>query len=286
MRPPPWEGPVSPGLRGSFAFSPAGGRDVGERELARLPAMPGPVRVETVDGVAVVTLSRPEVLNALNLETLRAFAAALDEHDTDGGGIVITGEGRAFSSGDDLKASEGMSRDTFAEVIDGFQEITRVILRTRVPVGAALNGIAVGGAAEIAFACDLRVACPATEFLLPENGLGLTISNGSTVTLPALIGRRAIGVVLSGERIGAERAHDLGLIDVMVDDPAEVVPEAVRRLAALSADGMATAIHLRMLRPDPEAIERALHAERDAALEAWDAGLPQQGIGRFVRSRR
>lgn len=248
--------------------------------------MSGPVRVEMVDRVAVVTLSRPEVLNALNLDSLHALTAALDEHGADGGGIVITGEGRAFSSGDDLKASEGMSRETFVEVIDGFQEITRAILRTKVPVAAALNGIAVGGAAEISFACDLRVGCPATEFLLPENGLGLTISNGSTVTLPALVGRRAIGVVLSGERIGAERAQALGLIDVMVDGPADVVPEAVRRVSALSAEGMATALHLRMLRPDRNAIDRALQAERDAALESWDAGLPQQGIERFVRSRR
>jgi enoyl-CoA hydratase len=246
----------------------------------------GPVRVETVDRVAVITLSRPEVLNALNLEALHALAAALDEHGTGSRGIVITGEGRAFSSGDDLKASEGMSRETFAEVIDGFQEITRAIFRTRVPVAAALNGIAVGGAAEISFACDLRVGCPATEFLLPENGLGLTISNGSTATLPALLGRRAIAVVLSGERIGAARAQALGLVDVMVDDPAEVVPEAVRRVSALTEEGMATALHLRMLRPNPDAIERALAAETKAALEAWDAGLPQQGIERFVRSRR
>jgi enoyl-CoA hydratase len=246
----------------------------------------GPVRVEVVDRVAIVTLSRPEVLNALNLEALHALAAALDEHGKADGGIVVTGEGRAFSSGDDLKASEGMSRDTFVEVIDGFQEITRAILRTGVPVAAALNGIAVGGAAEISFACDLRVGCPATVFLLPENGLGLTISNGSTVTLPALVGRRAIGLVLSGERIGAEQAQALGLIDVMVDRPADVVPEAVRRVSALSAEGMATALHLRMLRPDPDAIERALEVEREAALEAWDRGLPQRGIERFVRSRR
>jgi enoyl-CoA hydratase len=246
----------------------------------------GPVRGETIDRVAVITLSRPEVLNALNLEALHALASALDEHGTGSGGIVITGEGRAFSSGDDLKASEGMSRETFAEVIDGFQEITRAILRTHVPVAAALNGIAVGGAAEISFACDLRVGCPATEFLLPENGLGLTISNGSTVTLPALLGRRAIGVVLSGERIDAARAQALGLVDVMVDDPAEVVPEAVQRVSALTAEGMATALHLRMLRPKADEIERALQVERDAALESWDQGLPQQGIERFVRSRR
>jgi enoyl-CoA hydratase/carnithine racemase len=243
------------------------------------------VRAEIVDDVAVVTLSRPEVLNALDLEALDALTAAIDRHGRGTAGIVLTGQGRAFSSGDDLKASEGMSRETFTEVIDRFQEVTRALLRTEVPVIAALNGIAVGGAAEIACACDLRVGGPATEFLFPENGIGLTISNGSTWTLPALMGRRAIGIVLFGERIDVERAAALGLLDVVVSDVAEVVSESVRIAASLSANGAATALHLRMFRPPGDDIERALQRERDAALDAWDRGLPQAGIQRFVESR-
>jgi enoyl-CoA hydratase/carnithine racemase len=232
-----------------------------------------------------LTLSRPEVLNALDLDTLGALVAAIDEHGRDSG-IVLTGEGRAFSSGDDLKATEGISRQTFLRVIEGFQDVTRAIVRTEVPVVAAVNGIAVGGAAEIACACDLRVGCPNSEFLFPENGIGLTISNGSTITLPHLAGRRALGVVLLGERIGADRAQELGLLDLVVGDVAEVVPRAVRMTQTLTADGVATPLHLRLLRPPPDAVERALVTERDAALEAWDRGWPQAGIRRFLDSRR
>ncbi|HKX24957.1 MAG TPA: enoyl-CoA hydratase/isomerase family protein, partial [Actinomycetota bacterium] len=183
--------------------------------------MAGGVRADRVEGVTVLTLSRPEVLNALDLDTLGTLVAAIDEHGLDSG-IVLTGEGRAFSSGDDLKASEGISRQTFVRVIEGFQDVTRAIVRTEVPVVAAVNGIAVGGAAEIACACDLRIGCPESEFLFPENGIGLTISNGSTVTVPELVGRRALGMVLLGERIGADTARELGLLDQVVGDAAEL----------------------------------------------------------------
>jgi enoyl-CoA hydratase/carnithine racemase len=245
----------------------------------------GGVRAERVEGVTVLTLSRPEVLNALDLDTLGALVAAIDEHGRDSG-IVLTGEGRAFSSGDDLKATEGISRQTFARVIEGFQDVTRAIVRTEVPVVAAVNGIAVGGAAEIACACDLRIGCPESEFLFPENGIGLTISNGSTVTLPSLVGRRALGLVLLGERIGADAARELGLLDQMVGEVDELLPYAVNVTAALTTVSTATPLHLRLLRPPPEAVERALRIERDAALEAWDQGWPQAGVRRFLESRR
>lgn len=247
--------------------------------------MAGGVRAERVEGVTVLTLSRPEVLNALDLDTLGELVAAIDEHGRETG-IVLTGEGRAFSSGDDLKASEGISRETFVQVIEGFQDVTRAIVRTEVPVVAAVNGIAVGGAAEIACACDLRIGCPESEFLFPENGIGLTISNGSTVILPSLVGRRALGLVLLGERIGAGTARELGLLDQVVGEVAELVPHAVKVTAALATAGAATPLHLRLLRQPPEAVERALRIERDAALEAWDQGWPQAGIRRFLESRR
>jgi enoyl-CoA hydratase/carnithine racemase len=245
----------------------------------------GGVRADRVEGVTVLTLSRPEVLNALDLGTLEALVAAIDEHGRDTG-IVLTGEGRAFSSGDDLKATEGISRQNFVRVIEGFQDVTRAIVRTEVPVVAAVNGIAVGGAAEIACACDLRIGCPASEFLFPENGIGLTISNGSTITLPSLVGRRALGMVLLGERIGAVAARELGLLDQMVGEVAELVPYAVKVTVALVTAGRATPLHLRLLRLPPEAVERALQIERDAALEAWDQGWPQAGVRRFLESRR
>jgi enoyl-CoA hydratase/carnithine racemase len=245
------------------------------------------MRVELAEGVAVLRLARPKVLNALDLPTLRDLTAALTWYGREGraAGLVVIGEGRAFSAGDDLKASADIERDTFVEVIDAFQDVTRAIVGADVAVIAGVNGIAVGGAAEIACACDLRVGCPESDFMFPENFLGLTITNGSTVTLPALVGRRAAGLVLLGQRIPAGQALSLGLIDVMVDRPEEVLPEARRIAAALGEQGRATALHLRMLRPDPDMLEQALRRERDAAVEAWDRGWVQAGIRQFLDER-
>lgn len=239
---------------------------------------------------AVVTLrvNRAEVLNALTLEMLADLASGVRTLGTGGrsAAIVLTGTGRAFSSGDDLKITQDLDRSTWELLIDAFQDVTRAISETEVPVVAALNGIAVGGAAEIACACDLRIGGPSSDFLFPENGLGLTISNGSTLTLPALLGPRAVGVVLLGDRIPAERARELGLIDVWVEDPAEVLLEARRVAGRLAEAQGATALHLSMLRPPREEVERALERERRAALEAWERELPQRGIRRFFESRR
>jgi enoyl-CoA hydratase len=239
------------------------------------------------DRVAVIRLCRPDVLNALTLGMLADLAAGLRWYGTDGraGAVVLVGEGRAFSSGDDLKITESLERDSFDALIDGFQDVTRAIFETDVPVIAAVNGIAVGGAAEIACACDLRVGGPASDFLFPENGLGLTISNGSTLILPALVGRRALGLVLVGERIPAARARDLGLVDVFVDDPAAVEAKAVAIASDLAGEHRATPLHLAMLRLPAAEVERALERERAAASEAWARGWPQEGIRRFFAER-
>jgi enoyl-CoA hydratase/carnithine racemase len=250
------------------------------------PSTPNVV-LEPEGAVATLRLDRPKVLNALTLEMLADLASGLRALGTGGaaGAVVVTGTGRAFSSGDDLQITEDLDASTWEALIDAFQDVTRAITETEVPVVAALNGIAVGGAAEVACACDVRVGGPDSDFLFPENGLGLTISNGSTLTLPSLLGPRAVAVVLVGDRIPADRARDLGLIDVWVEESTEVLPEAVRLAAGLAEDHRATALHLSMLRPSREDVERALDRERRAALEAWGRGLPQRGIRRFFESR-
>lgn len=247
----------------------------------------GGVTAEVRNAVAVLRLDRPRVLNALTLPMLEDLGAGIRHHGTGDGAraIVLSGAGRAFSSGDDLDATRGLDRDRFARLIDAFQDVTRAIVGTRVPVIAALTGIAVGGAAEMACSCDVRVGGPRSDFLLPENGLGLTISNGSTLTLPRLLGPRGLALVLLGERIPAERARHLGLIDVFVEDPERVEEEARRIAAELGEDGRSTPLHLDMLRPDPAAVEEALRREREAALAGWDRGWPQQGIEWFARRK-
>lgn len=194
--------------------------------------------------------------------------------------VVLTDAGRAFSAGDGLGASLNLNEDTFTELIESFQDVTRAILGCPQPVIAAVDGIAVGGAAEITLVCDVRVGGPATEYFFPENGIGLTISNGSSLLLPLLVGRRALGVVLLRRRMDTTEASALGFLDRIVSSTEHVLPEAVTIAHELVAKGTGTRHHLALLRLDTEAVEAAMRreVEVEVARIAWVEGLVQEGL--------
>ncbi len=248
----------------------------------------GHVVIERAGGAAVVRIDRPDKLNALTVPMLKDLGSALSSLAEPGehGGIVLTGTGRAFSAGDDLPATEDLSESDFEELLSSFQDLTRVLLRTQVPVVAALNGIAVGGAAELTLACDARIGGPTSEFLFPENDVGLTISNASTYLLPRIVGARAISLVLDARRTSAEQAHSMGLIDHMVATPEEVLPAAVALVERWTTRGLATRFHLQMLRPDLDEVERAIERENAIGRAAWEAGTAKAGIRRFLEEQR
>lgn len=235
------------------------------------------------DGIAVVRLDRPAKLNALTPAMLPDLAAAIRDRAGAARGLVLTGTGRAFSAGDDLEATADLERRAFRLLIDGFQDLTRAVLETTVPVVAALNGLTVGGAAELSLACDARIARPDMFFLFPENGIGLPISNGSTYLLPRAVGANALPLILDTDRIPAERALALGLVTELADDPLRA---AVDRVARWTADGMATRWHLRLLRPDRGAVEAAMAREVAEAMATFDAGTATAGADRFRQRTR
>jgi enoyl-CoA hydratase/carnithine racemase len=232
--------------------------------------------------VAVLRLDRPAKLNALTPAMLPAVASGIRALAAGSAGLVLTGTGRAFSAGDDLDATAGLDRGGFEALIAGFQEMTRAVLVTEVPVVAALNGLAVGGAAELTLACDARIGSPESAFYFPENGIGLTISNGSTYLLPRILGAEALPLVLEGGRVDAPEAQRVGLLNEIADDPAG---RAVDMVGAWAADGNATRWHLRLMRPDPAAVEAAMARETAAAMEVFDAGIATAGAAAF-RDRR
>ena len=248
----------------------------------------GQVEIGRQGRIAVLLFNRPEQLNALSLPMLEDVGSALQTLGTgeDCDGVVITGAGRAWSAGDDLPGTEHLQRSDFDRLITLFQELTRGVLLSRVPVVAALNGIAVGGAAELTLACDARVGHPGSDYLFPENNVGLTISNASTYLLPRLVGSRALPLVLDGTRISGDRARELGLIDVFVDTQDEVLPAAVALLERWSDRGLATRFHLRMLRPPMAEVEAAIAVENEVAAEVWESGIPVEGIRRFLDEQR
>ena len=246
----------------------------------------GHIGVAVDDDVAMVTLQRPDRLNALNAGMRRELAAVL-RHFGDGGsvrGIVLTGAGRAFSAGLDLREAAELPSGGLLADVELFHDITRAALQTRVPVIAAVNGIAVGGACEMTLCFDARIGTPAAEYFLPENHLGLTISNASSVLLPRLAGAKAMRLVLESARINAEDALAIGLLDQIVAE-AELIETAIATVHRWTDPGAATTAHLGLLRPPLSVIEQAFAAETEATRITEAAGLGPAGINRFLSRR-
>ncbi|WP_019359712.1 enoyl-CoA hydratase/isomerase family protein [Streptomyces sp. AA1529] len=244
---------------------------------------PEELAVAVRDDVAVLTLSRPEKLNALSRDMRRDLAGLLRYYG-DGRlvrGVVVTGRGRAFSAGMDLREATAGQLDLPAEM-DLFNDVSRAALGAEVPVVAAVNGLAVGGAGELALSFDARVAAPSAGFVWPENGVGLTVSNAASLFLPRLAGAsRALDLLLSGARVDARQGRGLGLFDDVVETDA-LVPAAVGLIHRWNPPGSSTAAHLRLLRPSPHQVEEAMARESAAVRQVQASGIARAGLARAL----
>lgn len=186
---------------------------------------------ETDGKLLVITLNRPDVLNALHPPANAELSGVFDDFaaDPDQWVAIITGAGRGFSAGNDLKyqASGG---DRSAMPSTGFAGLTARYELTK-PVIAAVNGVAMGGGFEIALACDLIIAAESALFALPEPRVGLAALAGGLHRLPREIGtKQALGMILTGRRVSAAEGQALGFVNEVVPD-GEVV-DAAKRWAA------------------------------------------------------
>ena len=195
------------------------------------------VRLEISGGVALVTLNRPEKLNALNYATIDRLMAVLDAVETDDevGAIILTGAGdRAFSAGADIEEFSGSVARGAATAVRDFvrrgQAMTARLEAFRKPVIAAVNGLAFGGGCEITEAVHLAVASEAARFAKPEILLGMPPTFGGTQRLPRLAGRkRALELLLTGDEFSPAHALQIGLVNAVV--PHEQLLPAARDLA-------------------------------------------------------
>lgn len=232
--------------------------------------------VEAAESAAVLSihLNRPQRLNAVNAELVEDLLAALERaKHPDVRAVLLAGRGRAFCAGHDLKEDlSGESHEDASRRLDRLQDVTRAIRALDVPVVAAVHGHAVGAGAEFAFACDLVVAAEGTRFRLPEVSLGLSVTNGATRLLPALVGpMRAKALVMLGEPLEAEEAHRLGLVNSVVPaaDLAGTARSLTERLAAQPAVALALAKHALNEGLDTD-VPTALHREAEHALLTAD----------------
>jgi len=179
-------------------------------------AAPEFVTLTQQDGIAVLRLNRPDRLNAASAELVTDFKTALDRAvANDAVVVVVTGEGRAFCAGHDLKATTLPPESSEALLhLNNLQNITRILRSAAVISIAAVHGYALGAGVEFALSCDLIVAEEGTTFGFPEVSVGLSVTGGISYLLPQAIGLpRAKELVLLGENFGVEKALELGLIN-------------------------------------------------------------------------
>src|SRR5215203_111497 len=197
--------------------------------------MPG-VKRERDDSVGVLTLDEPATLNAMTPDLLGDLATAIGEINDDPQvrALVLTGAGRGFCSGQNLKAAQILGDDIAAGVMKFYWPTFRALRECRVPVVVAVNGVAAGGGFSLAMAGDVIVAARSASFIQVFSRIGLVPDLGSTWLLPRLIGRqRALELMLFNEPLSADRAMEWGLVRKVVDD-AQLLDEAMklaRRLA-------------------------------------------------------
>ena len=253
------------------------------------------VSVQTAEGICTITLNRPDVLNAFNDQLTTELADALKNAERDAAVrvIIITGAGRAFSSGQDLgdlktKYVPGHVPQLGDDLRRRYNPIIKRIREMDKPVIAAVNGVAAGAGCSLALACDMRIASDQASFIEVFINVGLIPDSGSTFMLPRLVGLgKAMELCCTGQKVDAVEALRLGLVNQVV--PAGELEAAVRKLAGKLAALPARAIALtkRLLN---QSLQNSLEAQLEA--EAYDqetAGKTAdhyEGVIAFLEKRK
>ncbi len=252
-----------------------------------------PVLVERRPGYRVVTLNRPDRLNAFNEAMHEALKRALAdaEEDDDCRALLLTGAGRAFCSGQDLR--DRISKDGKTTVLGSsldtyYNPLVRKLRTLRFPVVAAVNGVAAGAGANIALACDIVLAARSATFVQAFARIGLVPDSGGTWVLPRLVGpARARGLALTAEALPADRAEAWGLIWRMVED-LELMAEAHRLCVHFSeAPTVALALIKRVLDKSwSNDLDTQLELERETQREASLTPDYAEGVRAFLEKRQ
>jgi len=255
--------------------------------------MSQPILTQQHGYILEIALNRPEVFNAFDLETIMMFSDVLASAATDEAirGVLITGKGKAFCAGGDLKRISQQAGDagsTFHKFAPHFHIAITEIRRMAKPVVAAINGIAAGGGFSLALACDFRVMAESAVLRQGYTSNGLSIDGGGTFALPRLVGlARALEIAAFDQPIDASKALEWGLVTMVVRD-SEIQKEALamlERLSKISLHSFAWSKRL-YLESFNNSLETQLELERQGISAC--AGHPdgQEGIKAFVEKRK
>jgi enoyl-CoA hydratase len=247
------------------------------------------IEIRKHEGVALLTIDRPEALNAMNLAMLHELSKVVDQMEADDEVlvVVITGTGRAFIGGADIAHMSGFSPQEAGEWSKLGQGTLGKIANLKKPVIAAVNGYALGGGTELALACDIRVASDKAVFGQPEVKLGMIAGFGGTQRLPRLVGPgRAKEMLFTGDHYNAEAALQMGLVNEVVpaDDLVDHCLDMAKRIAARGPQAVRLSKeavdHGRDL-----SLDEALALEQELYARVFESGEPCEGCGAFLEKR-
>ena len=248
---------------------------------------------ERRDGYTVITLNRPDKLNAFNVEQHEQLRAALGECAGDPGcrAVLLTGAGRGFCAGQDLAdrdaGMDGASPDLGETIETFYNPLVRQIRALEMPVICAVNGVAAGAGANIALACDIVLAARSARFIQAFSKIGLIPDAGGSWSLPRILGEpRAKALALLAEPLSAEQAEGWGMIWKAVDDEAlqDAAMEIALKLAAGPTVGLGLTKHLIQQAADHD-LDAHLDAERDAQRQAGRTADYAEGVTAFLEKR-
>lgn len=248
------------------------------------------IRVDLKDGVAIATISRPEVRNALDSSTIEELDQTLGELNEDERirVVILTGEGDSFVSGADLKELEEFDSESAKRFVMLGQRMLSTMEGMQKPVIAAINGHCLGGGCELALACDLRVCSARATLGQPGLGLGVIPGFAGTRRLTRLVGvGRAKEMVFVGEHLSAERAMEFGLVNWIVE-PEDVLPFSLKLAEKLKSK---PPIALRTIKrlinmENAELMSTSGHREIEAFGDVFSTDEPKKGIKAFLRKEK
>lgn len=251
------------------------------------------VIVERDNDIAIVRLNRPTKYNALNQDLLDRLHTVATELAFDDAirAVVLTGQGKAFCAGGDLKAVNEAEPEhpgrAFWRLAGRFHEAVKELRGMAKPTIAAINGPAAGGGFSLALACDLRVMSDAAFLKLGYVGNGLSIDGGGSFSLPRLVGMsKAMEIAFLDEKISAEQALDIGLVNRVAksDELEEATLELANRLAEMPTGALGRAKRL-LNASFQNTLERQLELEREAIAQAGNSEEGREGMAAFFEKR-
>lgn len=245
---------------------------------------------ETKDSILYITLNRPDSLNAFNTEMLMELQVAFKDAQSDSiRCVVLTGAGKGFCSGQDLKDFE-KEKKTFKEALEvKYNPLIRLIMELPKPVICGINGVAAGAGLSLALACDFRVAVDSAQLIEVFINVGLVPDSGSSFTLPRLVGlQKAFQMCATGERITGSEAKRLGLVNVSVQTN-EVLTAALNRYAKKFAKAPTKSLGMiKMLLNGSfsKSLNEILDEEAVMQDIAGDSNDYKEGVNSFLEKRK